>query len=95
MVPNNNNGRYALTVVKNVNGDYTLEYSNDPRYNYNWCFVPSYNTDNNYAIRWCGKSDENTSFVLSLDGDVLKLTSYPANEALLSKHFINSFNHNS
>ena len=92
MVPNDNNGRYALTVVKNANGNYCLEYSNDHGYNYDWCFIPCYHNDN-YAIRWCGKSDNNTSFVLSLDSDVLKLTIYPANETLPSKHFISSFNH--
>ena len=93
MVPaNRNNGRYALTVVKDQDDQWRLKYSlysQQNSHNYEWCF--SYRNDA-FAIKWC--SNNNTSgkdFVLQLDNDELTLTPYAPNTPLLPKHFISSF----
>ena len=90
MVPSNNSKLYALTVVKDVNGQYNLKYSNKDGYDYDWSFT-QHDVDDNYAITWCGSNTSDKNFVLYLDNDVLKLASYPSNKALQSEHFISNF----
>ena len=97
MIPNNkSNDLYALTVVKDLDGQWRLKYrlyNQLNSHNYEWSFICH---NNAFAIRWCGNtSSSGRNFMLCLDSDELKvkLTSYAPDQALLPDHeyFISTF----
>ena len=88
MIHKEHERQYALTVVKDVDGQWRLKYSNKDHYNYDWCFTCNNGT---FAIQWCGTPDvEDTRFVLYLDDNQLHLTDHAPNK-LLPEHYLHNF----